>query len=119
MNGANAGWNLKIVLVSPSSSVSSSYASHKNARVTRSAPNDGSITSFQAIYIPADDFTDESVQTIISYMDGQIVLDRKIAELGIYPAINVFNSTSKLIDVERIGERHYSLIEQVLKTLSI
>lgn len=78
----------------------------------------GSITSVQAIYIPADDLTDESVQTIMSYMDGQIVLDRKIAELGIYPAINVFNSTSKLVDVEKIGERHYHLVEQVLKTLT-
>ena len=78
----------------------------------------GSITSVQAIYIPADDLTDESVQTIMSYMDGQIVLDRKIAELGIYPAINVFNSTSKLVDIERIGERHFSLVEQVLKTLT-
>lgn len=78
----------------------------------------GSITSVQAIYIPADDLTDDSVQTIMSYMDGQIVLDRKIAELGIYPAINVFNSTSKLIDVEKIGERHYNLVEQVLKTLT-
>ena len=78
----------------------------------------GSITSVQAIYIPADDLTDDSVQTIMSYMDGQIVLDRKIAELGIYPAINVFNSTSKLIDIEKIGEKHFSLIEQVLKTLT-
>ena len=78
----------------------------------------GSITSVQAIYIPADDLTDESVQTIMSYMDGQIVLDRKIAELGIYPAIDVFNSTSKLVDVEKIGERHYGLVEQVLKTLT-
>lgn len=78
----------------------------------------GSITSVQAIYIPADDLTDESVQTIMSYMDGQIVLDRKIAELGIYPAIDVFNSTSKLVDVEKIGERHYNLVEQVLKTLT-
>lgn len=78
----------------------------------------GSITSVQAIYIPADDLNDESVQTIMSYMDGQIVLDRKIAELGIYPAINVFNSTSKLVDIEKIGERHYGLVEQVLKTLT-
>lgn len=78
----------------------------------------GSITSVQAIYIPADDLTDESVQTIMSYMDGQIVLDRKVAELGIYPAIDVFNSTSKLVDVEKIGERHFSLIESVLKTLT-
>ena len=78
----------------------------------------GSITSVQAIYIPADDLTDESVQTIMSYMDGQIVLDRKVAELGIYPAIDVFNSTSKLVYVEKIGERHFHLVEQVLKTLT-
>ena len=78
----------------------------------------GSITSVQAIYIPADDLTDDSVQTIMSFMDGQIVLDRKIAELGIYPAINVFNSSSKLVDIEKIGERHYKLVEQVLKTLT-
>ncbi len=78
----------------------------------------GSITSVQAIYIPADDLNDESVQTIMSFMDGQIVLDRKIAELGIYPAIDVFNSNSKLVDVEKIGERHYGLVEQVLKTLT-
>ena len=78
----------------------------------------GSITSVQAIYIPADDLTDESVQTIMSYMDGQIVLDRKVAELGIYPAIDVFNSNSKLVDVEKIGERHFHLVEQVLKTLT-
>ena len=78
----------------------------------------GSITSVQAIYIPADDLNDDSVQTIMSFMDGQIVLDRKIAELGIYPAIDVFNSTSKLVDVDKIGERHYNLVEQVLKTLA-
>lgn len=78
----------------------------------------GSITSFQAIYIPADDLTDDAVQTVMSYMDGQIVLDRKIAELGLYPAINVFKSTSKLIDVEKIGERHFSLVEKVLAHLT-
>ena len=77
-----------------------------------------SITSFQAIYIPADDYNDEAVQTISSYMDGQIVLDRKIAELGIYPAIDVFKSTSRLVDVERIGERHFKLIEEVLRYLT-
>lgn len=78
----------------------------------------GSITSFQAIYIPADDLTDDAVQTIMSYMDGQIVLDRKVAESGIYPAMNVFESTSKLIDVEKIGEKHYHLVEESLKTLT-
>ena len=79
--------------------------------------DNGSITSFQAIYIPADDLNDDAVQTVMSYMDGQIVLDRKVAELGIYPAIDVFNSSSKLIDVEKIGERHYNLVEETLKTL--
>lgn len=80
--------------------------------------DNGSITSFQAIYIPADDLTDDAVQTVMSYMDGQIVLDRKVAELGLYPAINVFKSTSKLIDAEKIGERHFNLVEKVLAHLT-
>lgn len=79
---------------------------------------DGSITSFQAIYIPADDFTDEAVQTIMNHLDGQIVLDRSIAEKGIYPAINVFRTTSSLVDPEYIGERHFNLIEAALKALT-
>jgi len=83
-----------------------------------SSTDDGSITSFQAIYIPADDYNDESVQTITSYMDGQIVLDRKVAESGIYPAIDVFKSTSRLIDVEKIGEKHFHLVEEVLRYLT-
>lgn len=78
----------------------------------------GSITSFQAIYIPADDITDEAVQTILGHLDGQLVLDRKTAEKGLYPAINVFKTQSKLIDVEKIGERHYKLVEEVLKNLT-
>ena len=83
-----------------------------------SSTEDGSITSFQAIYIPADDYNDEAVQTITSYMDGQIVLDRKIAELGLYPAIDVFRSTSRLVDIEKIGERHFKLVEEVLRYLT-
>lgn len=83
-----------------------------------SSTNDGSITSFQAIYIPADDYNDEAVQNIVSYMDGQIVLDRKIAELGLYPAIDVFKSSSKMIDIEKIGQRHYNLVEETLKYLT-
>lgn len=78
----------------------------------------GSITSFQAIYIPADDITDEAVQTILGHLDGQLVLDRKTAEKGLYPAINVFKTQSKLIDIEKIGERHYKLVEEVLKNLT-
>ena len=80
--------------------------------------SNGSITSFQAIYVPADDLNDEAVQTITSHMDGQIVLDRKVAEKGIYPAINVFKTTSKLINIEDVGQRHYDLVEQVLKYLT-
>ena len=83
-----------------------------------SSTDNGSITSFQAIYIPADDYNDEAVQTITSYTDGQIVLDRKVAELGLYPAIDVFKSTSRLVDIEKIGERHFKLIEEVLRYLT-
>lgn len=78
----------------------------------------GSITSFQAIYIPADDTTDQAVQTITTHLDGQIVLDRKVAEKGLYPAVDVFNTTSKLIDIDKIGERHYYLVEEVLRYYS-
>jgi len=75
----------------------------------------GSITSFQAIYIPADDMTDEAVQTITAHMDGQIVLDRKVAEKGLYPAVNVFKTSSKMIDKDKIGSHHFSLVEESLK----
>lgn len=76
--------------------------------------DNGSITSFQAIYIPADDITDEAVQTILSHMDGQIVLSRKIAESGLYPAVDVSKSSSSLIDEDIIGTRHYNLVSKVL-----
>ena len=78
----------------------------------------GSITSFQAIFIPADDINDEAVRAILTHLDGQVVLDRKVAEKGYYPAIDVFRTTSKLIDVEKVGKRHYDLVEQALKYLS-
>ena len=78
----------------------------------------GSITSFQAVYVPADDLNDEAVQTISGHLDGQIVLDRKIAEKGLYPAINIFQTTSKMIDIERIGEKHYNLVQKVLYYLN-
>lgn len=78
----------------------------------------GSITSFQTIYIPADDYFDKAVQVISSHLDGQIVLDRSVAEKGIYPAIDVFNTTSSLVDPDIIGERHFNLVEKVLSYLS-
>lgn len=79
--------------------------------------DNGSITSFQAIYVPADDLNDEAVQAISGHLDGQIVLDRKVAEKGLYPAINIFRTTSKMIDIERVGERHYELVQKVLSHL--
>ena len=78
----------------------------------------GSITSFQAIYIPADDITDEAVQTILSHMDGQIVLNRKVAEQGLYPAVDVSRSSSSLIDADIIGARHYNLVSHVLASFA-
>ncbi len=75
----------------------------------------GTITSIQTIYVPADDLNDEAVQTIVSHMDGQITLDRKIAEKGLYPAINVFKSRSKALDIDIIGETHYNLVQEVLR----
>jgi F-type H+-transporting ATPase subunit beta len=74
----------------------------------------GSITSFQAVFIPADDMTDFAVNAIMSHMDGQVALSRKIAEKGIYPAVDVFNTTSKLVSVEGVGERHFSLVERAI-----
>lgn len=78
----------------------------------------GSITSFQAIYIPADDITDQAVQTISTHLDGQIVLDRKVAEKGLYPAVDVFTTQSKLIDIDKVGEKHYRLVEETLRYYS-
>ena len=79
---------------------------------------DGSITSFQAIFIPADDLNDGAVHAISKHLDGKVVLDRKVAEKGLYPAINVFQTTSNLIDPEIVGERHFRLVEKSLATLS-
>lgn len=79
---------------------------------------DGSITSFQTVFIPADDMNDAAVHAITSHFDGQIVLDRKVAEKGIYPAINVFNTRSKLISVDKVGERHYNLVQETIRYMS-
>lgn len=78
----------------------------------------GSVTSFQAIYIPADDLTDAAVNAILSHLDGQVVLDRRMAEKGLYPAINVFHTKSRLLTVEKVGQRHVSLVNEVIRFLS-
>lgn len=78
----------------------------------------GAITSFQAIYIPADDLNDAAVHTILQHLDGQVVLDRKVAEKGLYPAVNVFQTRSKLLDPEQVGQRHYYLASEAVRFLS-
>ena len=77
--------------------------------------NNGSITSFQAIFIPADDIYDEAVRAISGHLDGQVVLDRNQAEKGLYPAVDVFSTSSKLIDIETVGQRHYDLVKEALR----
>ncbi len=77
----------------------------------------GSITSIQAVYVPADDLTDPSPATTFSHLDATIVLSRQIAELGIYPAIDPLDSTSRQLDPLVIGEEHYSVARGVQETL--
>lgn len=73
----------------------------------------GSITSMQAIYVPADDLTDPAVATVFTHLDGTAVLSRHIAELGIYPAVDPLDSTSRILDPRVIGEEHYNVARQV------
>ena len=73
----------------------------------------GSITSVQAVYVPADDLTDPAPATAFAHLDATSVLERKIAELGIYPAVDPLASTSRILDPRIIGERHYSVARHV------
>jgi len=77
----------------------------------------GSITSFQAVYVPADDLTDPSPATTFAHLDATLVLSRQVAELGIYPAVDPLDSTSRILDPLVIGEEHYSVARQVQATL--
>ena len=79
--------------------------------------NKGSITSVQAIYVPADDLTDPAPATSFSHLDATTVLSRQIAELGIYPAVDPLDSTSRILDPRVVGEEHYAVARQVQKTL--
>ncbi|MDR1947072.1 MAG: F0F1 ATP synthase subunit beta [Desulfovibrio sp.] len=78
----------------------------------------GSITSVQAIYVPADDLTDPAPATTFSHLDGTLVLSRQIAELGIYPAVDPLDSTSRILDPQVVGQEHYSTargVQQILQ----
>ncbi len=77
----------------------------------------GSITSVQAIYVPADDLTDPAPATAFSHLDATTVLDRAISELGIYPAVDPLASTSRILDPKIVGEEHYAVARGVQKVL--
>lgn len=77
----------------------------------------GSITSVQAVYVPADDLTDPSPATTFAHLDATVVLDRKIASMGIYPAVNPLDSTSRQLDPLVIGQEHYDVAQNVRMTL--
>ncbi len=77
----------------------------------------GSITSFQAVYVPADDLTDPSPATTFAHLDATLVLSRQIAELGIYPAVDPLDSTSRILDPNVVGKEHYDVARKVQGTL--
>ncbi len=77
----------------------------------------GSITSFQAVYVPADDLTDPSPATTFAHLDATLVLSRQIAELGIYPAVDPLDSTSRILDPNVVGTEHYDTAREVQGTL--
>ena len=77
----------------------------------------GSITSVQAVYVPADDLTDPAPATTFSHLDATTVLSRKIAELGIYPAVDPLDSTSRILTADIVGAEHYNCAQRVKSTL--
>ena len=79
--------------------------------------NKGSITSVQAIYVPADDLTDPAPATSFAHLDATTVLSRQIAEIGIYPAVDPLDSTSRILDPRIVGDEHYRVAREVQKTL--
>jgi F-type H+-transporting ATPase subunit beta len=77
----------------------------------------GSITSVQAVYVPADDYTDPAVATTFAHLDATTALDRKISELGIYPAVDPLASSSRILDPQIVGDEHYRVARGVQETL--
>ena len=77
----------------------------------------GSITSVQAVYVPADDLTDPAPATTFAHLDAQTVLSRKISELGIYPAVDPLDSTSRILSPDIVGEEHYNTAQRVKQML--
>src|SRR4030095_16672125 len=84
-------------------------------RITSTAKD--SVTSVQAIYVPADDLTDPAPATTFAHLDATTVLSRPISELGIYPAVDPLDSTSRILDPQYIGERHYDAAPELKRIL--
>lgn len=83
---------------------------------------EGSITSVQAVYVPADDLTDPAPAATFAHLDATTVLSRSIAELGIYPAVDPLDSTSRILDPHVLGEEHYAVargVQEVLQNIAI
>src|SRR5206468_11025482 len=78
---------------------------------------DGSITSLQAIFVPADDYTDPAPATTFGHLDSSVRLERSIVELGIYPAVDPLASTSTVLDPRIVGEDHFAVAREVQRTL--
>ncbi len=78
---------------------------------------DGSVTSVQAVYVPADDLTDPATATTFAHLDATTVLSRKIAEQGIYPAVDPLESSSRILEADIVGAEHYRMARQVQETL--
>jgi F-type H+-transporting ATPase subunit beta len=81
------------------------------------SPKNGSITSVQAVYVPADDLTDPAPATTFAHLDATTVLSRKISELGIYPAVDPLESTSRILSADIVGEEHYNTAQRVKNIL--
>jgi F-type H+-transporting ATPase subunit beta len=77
----------------------------------------GSITSVQAVYVPADDLTDPAPATTFAHLDATTVLSRKIAEMGLYPAVDPLDSTSRILEADVVGDQHYEVARQVQEIL--
>jgi F-type H+-transporting ATPase subunit beta len=78
---------------------------------------EGSITSVQAVYVPADDFTDPAPANTFAHLDSTIALDRSLTEIGIYPAVSPLESSSTILDPEIVGEEHYTVAREVQRVL--
>ena len=77
----------------------------------------GSVTSVQSLYVPADDLTDPAPATTFAHLDATTVLSRKIVEQGIYPAVDPLDSTSRILEADIVGEEHYRVARKVQATL--